>query len=384
MSRHDRYEAALAALHEAALDDAHWPDAARLIEQACGSKGSGFAVGEGLDDHARVHFANFYLHGRRRPDLEHEYFSRYYPHDERLPRLRLLPDSRLVHVADLYSEAELKTSWVYHEGLPRMSSQNGLLARLDGRDNLRIVWGCADPVDPAGWGSDQLAAIRGLMPHLRHFVCVRQAIRQAEGLGASHVELLENTRLGVILLDRGGRIMEANGRARRLMQRSDALYDRDGFLRAWLPRDDTRLQGLVRDALPSFGSPTPGVSGSMTVGRFGSLPKLVLYLCPVNDRRPDFGARRVAALVLTLDPEAPPRVDPVLTAQALGLTPAENQVAVMLSEGRSVRDIARLTGRQANTVYKLLKQVYRKHGLGGQTDLIRLVLSLSELPGPRQ
>ena len=50
-------------------------------------------------------------------------------------------------------------------------------------------------------------------------------------------------------------------------------------------------------------------------------------------------------------------------------------MAALLASGRTVRDIAAATGRQENTVYKHLKQMYRKLGISRQAELVRLVLS---------
>ena len=44
--------------------------------------------------------------------------------------------------------------------------------------------------------------------------------------------LLDNPRVGVLHLDRRGRIIEANGRARNILRHGDGLADRDGTLRA--------------------------------------------------------------------------------------------------------------------------------------------------------
>ena len=64
------------------------------------------------------------------------------------------------------------------------------------------------------------------------------------------------------------------------------------------------------------------------------------------------------------------------TATALGLTPAESQVAVALAQGQTVHDIAEATERTTGAVRWHLRHIYRKHGLTRQTDLVRLVLSL--------
>ena len=49
-------------------------------------------------------------------------------------------------------------------------------------------------------------------------------------LGDSLTQLLDNTQVGVIDLDRRGRVVEANDRARFLLRHGNGLHDRDGFL----------------------------------------------------------------------------------------------------------------------------------------------------------
>ena len=119
----------------------------------------------------------------------------------------------------------------------------------------------------------------------------------------------------------------------------------------------------------------------MTVRRPAGLPRLAVHLSPVPARQMDFGLRPVAALLLVVDPVSRPRIDSHLVAASLGLTPSESQVATMPAKGKTVRDMAVATRRQPNTVYWLLKQIYDKHGISRQAELVRLVLSLSELSG---
>lgn len=136
---------------------------------------------------------------------------------------------------------------------------------------------------------------------------VRQALAAAEALGSSVSGLPDNTRVRVIHLDSGGRIVEANARAHRVLQRGDGLFDQDGFLRTRLAANNAHLQVLVGRALPVFGEGSAR-SGSMTVRRPPGLPQLVLHVSPVVVRQPDFGARRVAVLVLVVDPSNRPRL----------------------------------------------------------------------------
>jgi len=99
---------------------------------------------------------------------------------------------------------------------------------------------------------------------------------------------------------------------------------------------------------------------------------------PLEDRPLDFGAPRVAALVVLTEPGNRPKLNTKLVAEALGLTTAESQVAVVLSEGMTARDIAMTTNRQASTIYSLIKRAYRKLGISRQADPVRLILSLAD------
>ena len=212
---------------------------------------------------------------------------------------------------------------------------------------------------------------------IRQFVRVRQALVRAEARTTTVTALLDNPRIGVIHLDRRGRIMAVNDRARSILRHGDGLSDRDGMLRARAPADRVRLERQVGDALPISGA--VAVSGSMLLRRSAVLPPFVVHVKPVGVPQPDYGARHVAGLVLIVEPGRHQRVDPGLVATILGLTPAEGQVAVWLAEGKSVRDMAEATGHTEGAIYWHLKQIYRKHSISRQVDLVRLVLSLAEL-----
>ena len=221
-----------------------------------------------------------------------------------------------------------------------------------------------------------------LLPHLRQFVRVRQALVDTKALGASLAMLLDNTQSGVIQLDRRGRIVAANDRARDILRTGDALADPRGVLHAASREDDAELQRVLARALPPFGG--QGASGSMLVGRSPLAPRLVVHVSPVCARQTDVRTRRVAALVLVVDPGRQARVDPHRVAATLGLTPAESQIAVLLADGHSLRDIAIATGRSDNTIRWHSKRIFSKTNISRQGELVRLVLALADMPQGRR
>ena len=383
MSQQDKFDRIIAALHEAMLGDAHWRETSALIDDACGMKGTHLVV---VDAHAGDRpewlFDRLYYHGEHYDDLRPEYVNDLYLRDERIPRLMRLPESRVVHMANLYTEQELKTSPAYNELLRRAHAQDGLNIRMDGPNGLQVVWVTADPLKPDGWRFDQIRMLERLLPHVRQFVRVRHALVRAEALGASFTELLDNTQVGVIYLDQRGMIYEANARARAILRQGDGLADRGGFLRARLPSDDAKLARLLARALPK--SSAAAASGSMAVARSPVLPRFALHVNPVAIRQMDFGARRVAATVLIVNPGAKTHIPPSILSAALGLTDAESRVAAELAAGRTVHDIAVATRRQESSVRWLVKQMHAKLGTSRQADLVRMVLSAGQFGGPRR
>ena len=191
---------------------------------------------------------------------------------------------------------------------------------------------------------------------------------------------LHGNRFGVIQLDRNARIVAANDRARRLLGQAEGLSDRDGFLRATTPRDNGDLQHLLARALPQLRGGGAGSSGSMTIKRPLSRTNLCVHVTPLSLRQRDLHGKRVAALLLFVDPERRPSIDARLVQAALNLTPAESRLAIAVASGERARDISARTGCSEGTVRWHIQNIFRKQGISDQADLVRRVLSLEGLP----
>ena len=375
------FDQILRRLHEASLDDSRWPEASALINEVSQTRGNVLVSGEGRSkDDARFFLMRVCRGDERRPDWERKYLEEYWLEDPSVMRIRGLPDGRLVSTGDLFTDGERKVSPVYNELLHDTDAQNSLYTRWDGPEGSVITWTLTDSHERDGWGSEQIRLIQSLQPHVRHFVAVRQVLADAGALGTSLDGLLGSTHFGVLQLDRRGRIVTANDGALKLLRAGDGLVDADGFLRARAPGENAKLSQLLADALPRFGA--GGAGGSMVVGRYGSAPPLAVYVSPAGERLFDFRPRRIAALVLIVDPNQRAQVDPSVVGMAFGLTAAESRLAVALAAGHSLRDIAGMTGRQEATVRWHLKQIFGKLGISRQVDLVRHVLRLEGFPGP--
>lgn len=383
MKLKDSFERALALVHEATLEDTRWSEASRLISEISRTRGSALVFTEGTRrEGPRFFFTQLHLDGQRRDDLRDEYFRDCYEQDERVPRIRRLHHGRLVHTGDLYTDREKATSRTYNEMLRRTKAQGGLNLRLAGPQESFILWLFLDPSGQGEWDTDQIAIIKRLYPHVRQFLLARQVLVEAREVSASLTGLLDSRRLGVIQLDRQGRIVAANDRALDELRSGDRLIDRAGSLGARVQAESAELSRLLRRALPPFGA--QGLAGSTAIGRFSAKGPLALYVCPVGDELPSFEALRPAALVLIADPASRVRVDPDMVADMLRLTPAEGQLAASLATGQTLLDIAESTGRTEKTLRWHLKQIFRKQNISRQVDLVKRVLSLEGFPDSRR
>ena len=341
MSGPDPFDRVLEALGEAMFDDALWRAASGLIDELCGAKGNFPVYGDGTtDDDIEIFLARFCFRGQRNAEVKRLYFDVYHALDERVPRLRRLPDAEVVHVSALYTEEEMKTSVACNEALPLSDTRDSLNVRLDGPNGSRIVWVAGEPVEGAGWSSARIEAI-----------------------------------------ERRGRIVDTNDRAAEMLRRTDGLSDPTGKLHAARSEDDSRLENLLAGALPRFGD--RGVSGSMNVRRPSSLPELALHVIPVTDREVDYRPRHAAALVLIVDPAARARTGADVVRSVPGLTPAEAEVALLLAQGRTLRQIARTTARGYHTVRTHLRHIFAKLGVSRQLDVAQTALARSDQPADR-
>lgn len=375
MSRSDKIQRIVASLHEAAIDPGGWSRASALIEEALGIRGTGIVCSEGNNEReVRVFEAAHMVAGQRFNEHEREYFESYFARDERLPRLRKLPDSELRHIRQLYSEAELKTSATFHEFFPRVHGQDSICVRLDGLNRSRIVLQFHDRLKGNGWSSPELDLIRHLLPHIRQTWIVRRELASARALGNTLENLLEATGLGIVHLDARGRIKEANDSANRILKEGYVSYDMDRRLLVRNRQDNHEFRQVVSRALPPFG--TQATAGSVALSRPDGLPPLGIYLTPVRGSDKNTQLRPIAALAVLVDPLVEAGIDRAFVQKALNLTQAETKVAVLLAQGKDVRTVAASISRAEDTVRWHVKRMMEKLGLSRQSELADLVRSL--------
>ena len=109
-------------------------------------------------------------------------FTRTIPATNGYPACGSCPTAALTLVKDLYEGEELKSSLAYNEWVHRRGIQNSLNVRMDGPGGTRIIWSLTGPVMSDAWEPAAIDTIQSLLPHVRQFVRVRQALDGAKAL----------------------------------------------------------------------------------------------------------------------------------------------------------------------------------------------------------
>ena len=190
--------------------------------------------------------------------------------------------------------------------------------------------------------------------------------------------LVDQDLVALICLDHRGAVVESNARGRDVLLADGGLRERNGRLAAHRVQDTKAFEDLLTAALS--GKDDPPRASVAVLGAWPDQRPLTAWVNPVEGSA-DCN-RRIAALVVVVDPWQATPVNPEQIARSLGLTPAESRVAASLAEGKTVADIARATNRKPESVRQLVKQALSKTWCSRQAELVRVVLSSSRLPVP--
>lgn len=220
----------------------------------------------------------------------------------------------------------------------------------------------------------EIAVFRRINSHLRNAVTVA---RRLELLGtrldaAQHV--LDRIPVGVMFLDRTGRVVQANRRAAQMFEADGILRLRDGAVVARHPHEERRLARAIRAALDS-GEDAATIPAAIELSRPGRRPLsfVAVPLARSGDGR-WFSAQLAAALIIT-DPESATVLCEDWLRRRFGLTAREAALSGGLARGLTLRAAADANHVSYETARWYLKQVFQKTGVARQSELIALLLS---------
>lgn len=218
-----------------------------------------------------------------------------------------------------------------------------------------------------------------MLPHLGRALRLRNEIGRRRGLAESLQSLFDRLAVAVMVVDRDLRILGFNDRADAILASADGISARRSVLRLADPRQARLLLDHVATCARRNGGAGERIIG---VSRPSGLPPYLLRVFPAIGACTLPGAHAAAACVTIHDPvaiEALP--DRRLLGAALGLTPAEAEVARLAPLALSKRQVADRLGVSENTVKYHLLNIRAKLGVRNATELARIMDQVA-LSGP--
>lgn len=187
----------------------------------------------------------------------------------------------------------------------------------------------------------------------------------------SILQILDSFRCGGFFLDLRGHVVSLNLMAFACL--GDGIVLGGGQLSATDRATNGRLRSLVCSGLdPIFDSKA---STAIAIQRESRLPLAVRAVRLDEGAEPSFSAVRL--LLITVDPEMRQEPSKEILKQAFDLTPAEADVAIGISSGKTLTEIALDRKVKVGTVRTHCKTVFLKTHTRSQADLTGVLSRLA-------
>lgn len=364
----DQFSAAIGKIYAAAADSSLWPDALRSIETLTGSAGAVIDLVPRNESIPRYTIAGSF--GLEECAI---YARDYMPVCRRIRYGLDHPDGTQFDYMFM-TEAEMDRDPVYDwfagYGLRYyIGSWAGRTPNYDATFSVQRSRGQGHAK------ADDVALFERLKPHAMRALAIADqlaTLHSRERLGSRIIEALPQA---VLALDAGGRVVQANAAALKLLARGDGLAVANGHLQPTRPAERALLDRLVKEAANEIAAGT----GWAKASRASGAAPYALFVAPLPGGDESLLAAGAAVLVIVHDPATRNSPDPQALTSVYGLTETEARLACAIASGHSLETAAASLTMGLGTARFHLKHVFAKLGVNRQQDLVRLLTSLSSL-----
>lgn len=187
----------------------------------------------------------------------------------------------------------------------------------------------------------------------------------------SATAVLNRLPMGVILVTAASQVLFFNGKAKTYLDRKDGLIvDTNRYCRAQNASENKQLTELLNNALSPSGAEKQEGDFAMSVSREQNDAPLTVMVAPIGT-----GVAGKGAVLFVTDPSEPVELSIEAICRLYGLTPAEGRLALGLTNGRKLDDLAEEWGVSMHTVRSQLRQIFRKTDTSRQSELVKLILT---------
>src|SRR5215211_3511011 len=366
-------------LYEAAAVSETWPKALAALADATGAVNAHFAVWNGRENKSDFLASAHPDHGWE--TLYSTYYGAIAPYRQLLESRKV---GEWIAIQHYFDQAFVQRNEHFNDFLLRIGglySVKGRVFETPSRDTYAVIGVLRSPKAGPLDGDEIARLTTSLNGHFRCAAALHHKLSSARPNGCLLEAAIDKLSLGILIVDRRGKVLAANRTAQNMLQTGDALIERSGVLRARHRDDHERLTHSLAGAA---GSKRLGASDCIRLSRQSGKPAYMATVAPLTEAvdLASMGGDR-AALIVIYDPDRTHSSDlGQVLQQAFGLTPAEARTASLVGSGLAPQDVADQVGITVGTIRSELKSVFEKLEISRQSELAALVARLAVLhPG---
>ncbi|MDO9058633.1 MAG: hypothetical protein Q7U92_06380, partial [Bradyrhizobium sp.] len=258
-------------------------------------------------------------------------------------------------------KSELLASDYYNGFMKPRDMHSVMRLTLAHRDKFLTIISLVRPRSIDEFDAAAIERCQVLMPHLQRASMIRFQAQDAGAMLGGLSDVADRSVMGVLLLERDGRVKFANRAARVMAAAADAFMLRGGQFDIADRDDDAAIRRLVAaatGALQAIDAPRGGVT---RLARRSGKPGYTVTVAPVS-REASWAGGEPMALVLIADPDLTPVPSGEILNQLFEFSAAETRVAERLMMGDSPEQAAAFLRVKTSTVRWHLVSMYRKTG----------------------
>ena len=352
-------------IYDAATDDDAFDRLAARLAEAAGARSAVLHWGRRPGDVAEISYSGYFT-----ADQMAVYDEEFKDDDLWGGALDGRPANRVWAFDTMVPDSAYEGSRIYNEWIRPM-----------GDDTFRCLGGVVQHGEAIGhvglhrgrtqraFNAGEAAMVQGHVGHLGRMFDIRRKLDRAVHHGRALHATLDLLDHAVFTLEMDGLIVSSNRAADALLRRGDALLLRRRRIAARDPRDEARLQSALRAAAAREATQ----ASALALRREKGAPYMVSIAAVWTGDR-----RQIVMIVTDLHGRDASLADRVRALY--GLTAAEADIVVGLSEGKALETVAQERAVALGTVRSQLKAIYLKMDVTRQSELVARVARLPRFP----
>jgi DNA-binding CsgD family transcriptional regulator/PAS domain-containing protein len=274
---------------------------------------------------------------------------------------------------EVASPAQLAQNEFYRDVLQPYGIEQAIGMYVSEAGGLECNLGLTGPANGVRFGDEHKDFLARLRPHFELSMSLFSRIYRDESEIEVLTDTLDRLTIGTFIIDGKGRMIRANGAARRMIDDGDSFQLHGDRLVMCGRADSTRLRDAINAALAARMSDGDTEFVRAFRGSDTASARLGILVRSIRRDRQRPADMSPAVVVYASNPGHSSSFERLI-ATLFDLSPSEANLAALLTQGLTLAEAARELGLTESTVRSYSKRIFAKVGVNRQAELIRLIL----------